>query len=400
MPRRRRSRNVGPVRLLGQLRSRFEHHFGRAPDFGVRAPGRVNLIGEHTDYNGGLVLPCAIDRDTVVLAARREDGQVRAFSMEMGEAGSFDASAPERRGDWLDYVMAPVLALLERDFRVKGLDLGIASRVPLLSGLSSSAALGVAVTSAIDRAGGLGLDGREIATLAHRGESEFLGVGCGIMDQFASALGRRDHALRLDCRSLEIAAIPLADGAVRMLIAQSGVKRSVAGGGYQERVAECASALDAARSAGIAPETASALRDLGPGDLPALEKALPGLPFRRARHVITENARVDAVCERLAAGDLAGVGELLVEGMRSMRDDYDASTPELDLLCELGDAHPGCFGSRLTGAGFGGCTIHLVEPDAADDVAGAIASGFEARFGRRPPIVTARAAEGAGDLEI
>jgi galactokinase len=386
--------------MLGQLRSQFLSRFGRAPEIGVRAPGRVNLIGEHTDYNGGLVLPCAIDRDTVVLAARREDRRVEAFSLEMDGAGSFDASAPTRRGDWLDYVMAPVFALLERGLPVAGVDLGIASRVPLESGLSSSAALGVAVTRAIDRAQDLRLEGREIATLAHRGESEFLGVGCGIMDQFASALGQRDHALRLDCRSLEIAAVPLADGRLRMLIAQSGVKRSVAGGGYQERVAQCASALDAARRAGIATRKASALRDLGPGDLPALEKALAPPLLRRARHVITENARVDAVCERLAAGDLEGVGALLAEGMRSLRDDYEISTPELDLLCELGDAHPGCYGSRLTGAGFGGCTLHLAMSDAAEEVAEAIAAGFEARFGRRPPILTARAAEGAGDLDL
>ena len=386
--------------MLGQLRSEFQRHFGRAPELGVRAPGRVNLIGEHTDYNGGLVLPCAIDRETTVLLARREDRQVRVFSMEMGEAGSFDASAPARRGDWLDYVMAPVLALLERGVPVAGCELGIASRVPLGSGLSSSAALGVAVTCAIDRAQGLRLDGREIATLAHRGESGFLGVGCGIMDQFASALGQRDHALRLDCRSLEITPIPLADGELRMLIAQSGVKHAVAGGGYRERVTQCESALAAARRAGIASQGASALRDLGPGDLPSLERALPPLLFRRARHVITENARVDAVCERLTAGDLEGVGGLLTQGMRSLRDDYGVSTPELDLLCELGDAHAGCHGSRLTGAGFGGSTLHLVAPEAAQEVAESIGSGFEARFGRRPPIVTARAAAGAGDLEI
>jgi galactokinase len=178
------------------------------------------------------------------------------------------------------------------------------------------------------------------------------------------------------------------------------VKRAVAGGGYQERVTQCASALEAARRAGIASEGASALRDLGPGDLPALEKGLSPLLFRRARHVITENARVDALCQRLTEGDLEGVGELLAEGMRSLRDDYGVSTPELDALCELGDAHPGCHGSRLTGAGFGGCTLHLVEPEAAQEVAGVIATGFEARFGRRPAIVTGRAAEGAGDLEI
>jgi galactokinase len=384
--------------LLGQLRDDFERRFGRSPELGVRAPGRVNLIGEHTDYNDGLVLPCAIDRDTLVLAARREDPQVHAFSIDMDRAGRFDASAPERRGDWLDYVMAPFFALAERGYRVAGIELGIASRVPLESGLSSSAALGVAVTRTMLRAEGIVLEAREIATLAHRGESEFLGVGCGIMDQFASALGRRDHALRLDCRSLEIAPIPLAGG--ELLIAHSGVRRSVADGSYQDRVSQCQAALDAARRAGIAAEGAAALRDLGPGDLPALEKVLSPLLLRRARHVITENARVDAVCERLAAADLEGVGALLTEGMASLRDDYQISIPELDALCELGDAHPGCHGSRLTGAGFGGCTVHLVEPEAAEEVAGFIATGFEARFGRRPPVISARPAAGAGDLEL
>jgi galactokinase len=185
-----------------------------------------------------------------------------------------------------------------------------------------------------------------------------------------------------------------------MLIAQSGVKRSVAGAGYRERVTQCASALDAARRAGIATEGATALRDLGPEHLPALEKLLTPPLLGRARHVITENARVDAVCDRLSAGDLEGVGELLSEGMRSLRDDYEVSTPELDLLCELGDAHTGCYGSRLTGAGFGGCTLHLTHSDAAEEVAEFIAAGFEARFGRRPPILTARAEAGAGDLEL
>jgi len=254
----------------------------------------VNLIGEHTDYNDGLVLPCAIDRDTLVLAAPREDREVHAFSLDMDRAGSFGASAPDRRGDWLDYVRAPFLALRERGVHLTGIELGIASQVPLQSGLSSSAALGIAVTLAIDRAQALGLDAREVATLAHRGESEFLGVGCGIMDQFASALGRRDHALRLDCRSLETATIPLVDAG--LLIAHSGVNRSVADGSYQERVSQCQEALDAARRAGIAAEGATALRDLGPGDLPVLEEALSPMPFRRARHVITDNARVDAVC--------------------------------------------------------------------------------------------------------
>jgi galactokinase len=382
--------------LVEALCAEFARRFGRPPERVVRAPGRVNLIGEHTDYNEGLVLPCAIDRDTFVAAAARADGAVRVFSRELGAEAAFAAAAPRRRGDWVDYVAAPFWALREAGRTPGGADLGVASDVPRESGLSSSAALGVGVVTALDRVLGLGLAPAEAASLAHRGESDFVGVGCGIMDQWASALGRRDHALRIDCRDRSVRAVPLGTG-LRILIAASGVRRALAAGGYRARVEECARAFAAARAAGVAPPGARALRDLGPDDLPALSRALDPLLFRRARHVVTESPRVDAVCAALGRGDLAAVGALLREGMRSLRDDFDVSTPELDALCAIGDAQPGCMGSRLTGAGFGGCTVHLVRPDAAEGVRDALAAGFAARFGRRPAIVVVRAADGAGD---
>ena len=382
--------------LVREFRSRF----GRAPEIAARAPGRVNLIGEHTDYNEGLVLPCAIDRETLVLAGRRGDSRVRVFSRERAEERHFDARAPEPGGGWLDYVQGVVFALRERDSRLQGFDLALASDVPEGSGLSSSAALELAVATALDASQGLGLDARELARLAHRAENGFAGVACGIMDQFASALGRRGHALRLDCRSQGVEMVPLPATDVALLVANSGTKRALASAGYGNRVAECQRALAAAREAGVAPPEARALRDLSPPDLPALARVLEPLLLRRARHVVTENERVDATCTALHAGDWETVGALLREGMRSLRDDYEVSTPELDALCELADALPGVYGSRLTGAGFGGCTLHLVAPGAAPELAEALAAGFERRFGRRPPAWVVTASDGAERLTL
>jgi galactokinase len=226
------------------------------------------------------------------------------------------------------------------------------------------------------------------------------------MDQFASALGRRDHALRLDCRSQSVEAVPLPATGVALLVAHSGAKRALAGAGsggtagYGDRVAECRRALAAARDAGVAPPQARALRDLSPRDLPALARVLEPPLLRRARHVVTENERVDATCSALRAGDWETAGGLLRAGMRSLRDDFEVSTPELDALCELADALPGVYGSRLTGAGFGGCTLHLVAPGAAPDLAGALAAGFERRFGRRPPVWVVAASGGAEPLTL
>ncbi len=235
---------------------------------------------------------------------------------------------------------------------------------------------------------------------AHRGESQFVGLGCGIMDPFASALGRRDALLRIDCRSLETRTVPLPGDRVRILIAHSGVRRALTERGYRDRVDECRCALEAARAAGVAPPGATALRDLAPERLPELERRLEPVLFRRVRHVIRENARVDAMCAALEAEDFAAAGALLREGMRSLREDFEVSTPELDALCEIADAQPGVFGSRLTGAGFGGCALHLVDADSAPAVEEALAAGFERRFGRRPPVWAVVPGDGAGDLPL
>ncbi len=386
--------------MLSELAAEFARRFGRSPEFAARAPGRVNLLGEHTDYNEGWVLPCAIDRDTLVLVARRDDARVRVHSRERGETLSLDPLRLERRGDWSDYVQGVLFALRERGHAVPGLDLAVASGVPLEAGLSSSAALCVALVTAVSRAQGLDLDALARARTAHRAENGFVGVACGIMDPFASALGRRDHALRLDCRSEEVAQVPLPAAKLTWLIAHSGVTRRLARGGYGDRVGECRGAFEAAHAAGLTPPGARALRDLAVADLPALERRLDAILFRRARHVITENARVLAFCDALAAADLAAAGALLCEGMRSLRADFEVSVPELDGLCEIADALPGVYGSRLTGAGFGGCTLHAVAPEAAASVAQQLALGFERRVGRRPVVLRVQPSDGAGLLPL
>ncbi|MEN8182200.1 MAG: galactokinase [Myxococcota bacterium] len=383
-----------------ELQRAFEEHFRRPPQVAARAPGRVNLIGEHTDYNEGWVLPCAIDRASWVMAARREDGQVRALACDLAEEATFDVAAPRARGGWIDYVQGVVSALRERGAGISGLDLAVASDVPRESGLSSSAALEVALATLFDGAFELGLRPRERAQVAHRAETHFVRVACGIMDPFASALGRRDHALRIDCRSLEVELVPLPGEGLALLLAESGVRRALLAGAYGDRRAECEAALRAAQQAGVAAPGARALRDLEPGALPALERALAPRLMRRVRHVITENERVHRVCQALREGELALAGAELREGMRSLRDDFEVSTPELDALCARADAHPAVYGSRLTGAGFGGCTLHLVRPEALEEVRDWIAGGFEERFGRRPPLHRVRAADGARVLAV
>ena len=379
------------------LAVRFRASTGRRAEVAFRAPGRVNLIGEHTDYNEGFVLPCAIDRDTLALAAPREDGVFTGTSREDAQAVRIESGSAARPGGWGDYVWGVVRAFAERGARMTGADLAVASDVPVGAGLSSSAALCVALVGALDTAFALGLDPRARAETAHRAECFFVGVPCGVMDQLASSLGERDHALRIDCRSLEIALVPL-PARLRLLVADSGVRRRLAAGAYGNRRAECEEALRLARERGVAPPGARALRDLSPRDLPALERALPPVLARRARHVVCENERVDATARALAAGDLAGAGAALRAGQRSLRDDFEVSIPELDALCEIADALPGVYGSRLSGAGFGGCTLHLVEAEAAPAVADALARAFESRFGRRPPVYSVRAADGGAPL--
>jgi galactokinase len=316
----------------------------------ARAPGRVNLIGEHTDYNDGFVLPAAIDRFTTVDVRPRADRVVEVDAADLGERDSFSLDAIDRTGSWRDYVRG-VVGLLALEH---GADLRIESDVPRGAGLSSSAALEVAVGRALSD-----LPGDRLALLAQRAENEFVGVQCGIMDQFTAALARAGHALLLDCRDLSYRHIPIPNGVV-IVVCDSHVERRLASSGYNDRRAACE---EAARLLGVA-----ALRDATLEQVAALPEELR----KRARHVVTENARTLAAADALGAGDLETVGELMLESHVSMRDDYEIVPAELDDLAARVRAVDGCYGSRLTGGGFGGCTVALVAADAVGDARAAV----------------------------
>jgi galactokinase len=341
----------------------FRRIFGINPEASAEAPGRVNLLGEHTDYNEGYVLPTVLPYLTRVHAGRA-DGVVEAYAESFGEALRRERGS-EREGNWLDYVAGCVWALARDGIEVPGARLYIEGGVPIGAGLASSGALEVAVLRALRALYGFALDDLRLALVARRAEVEYVGVRCGVMDQMVASLGRPGRALFLDTRSLGHELIPIPEG-YRFAVVDSGVPRRLAEAGYNRRRAECeeAAALLGAR----------ALRDVSTGDLSRMDR-LPSPLDRRARHVVTENVRVIEGVEALRAGDPPVFGRLMLESHRSLRDDYQVSTPELDLLVDLAMRH-GALGARLTGAGFGGCIVALVAAGKVPALAEGIRAGY------------------------
>ena len=338
----------------------YEDKFGEAPELVTSAPGRVNLIGEHTDYNGGFVLPCAIDRRVAV-------------AMGAGEGGLYSADFDEIRGpgqrddSWADYPRGVAWAMGEDGHQIRPFQAAFAGDVPLGSGLSSSAAIEAATALAIDSLFGLGIGRKDLAVLCQRAENDFLGVASGIMDQYASLLCEAGAALLVDCRSLEATGVPLelpANG-LALLVCDTRVERGLADTGYNDRRSTCESA---AGTLGI-----EYLRDATEDDL----KRLSGEQLRRARHVVSENDRVLEAVEALNNGDFDHFGELMYASHASLREDYEVSTPELDAFVETAREH-GALGARLTGAGFGGCAIALIPESRADRVESACKQDFDA----------------------
>jgi galactokinase len=363
--------------LAERARRLFAELFGTPEPTGVAfAPGRVNLIGEHTDYNDGFVLPMAIDRGVVVAFRPRSDRRVRAHAALFAETRDLelDGLAPRGIAGWAAYVAGVAWALEGTGRRLPGLDLVIDADVPRAAGLSSSAALEVAVARAWCAAAEISWDPVAMAQLCHRVENEFVGVPCGVMDQFAAAVSQRGCATLLDCRSLAVQAIPLpADATV--VILDTGVRRELATSAYAERRAACAAAVTVLRS--TAPGV-TALRD---ADLAMLERArgrLDPVVYRRALHVVQENARPAALAAALNDGDLPRAGRLLNESHASLRDLYEVSCAELDRVTERARAHPACLGARMTGAGFGGCAIALVRQAGVPDFARTMAAAARA----------------------
>ena len=382
-------------------RDEFEDVFGTRPSGVVLAPGRVNLIGEHTDYNDGFVLPMAIDRSMAIAFAPREDDTLRVWSNEFGQtrevlldglrrraAGNGNRS---RRGGWFGYVTGVAWAMYGGGLDVRGADLAIVSDLPPAAGLSSSAALEVGVARALAAASALEWDPRAVALMAQRAEHEFAGVACGIMDQLSVASAHEGCALLLDCRSLDARDVPIPRDA-RVAVFDTGVRRSLTTSAYNERREACERAVAAVRT--IDPSV-RALRDVDMALLGRARDAMDPAAFRRASHVVPENVRPVEMAAVLESHDLARAGRLMADSHASLRDLYEVSCPELDAIVELASAQPGCYGARLTGAGFGGCAIALADADAVDAIAAAVASGYKSRTGRDTTPFVCRPSAGA-----
>ena len=353
----------------------FRERFGEEPEVVAQAPGRVNLIGEHTDYNEGFVFPAAIDRWIVFAARPRSDGLARVFSIAHGEEETFATNGElTPGGTWADYPKGVVREFQKLDLGVAGFDAALAGDVPIAAGLSSSAAVEMAVGKALLELNGISMPGPDLALLGQRAENRFVGVNCGIMDQFVSANGRAGHALFLDCRDLSYELVPLAGEGARIVICNTNVKRGLTDSAYNERRAACE---DGARRLGRAMDREiRALRDVSLEELERHRDALPEPVYRRCRHVITENERTQQAVGLLKAGDLKGFGALMGDSHASLRDDYEVSGPELDTMVAIAREVPGVLGARMTGAGFGGCTVNLVEAEAV----GALVEAVEARY--------------------
>lgn len=372
------------------LRAQLQNPYGREPRV-FSAPGRVNLIGEHTDYNDGFVLPMAIDHRTFVAALPRDDKTIRARSTTERGLIEFEIGREYSGGDWGRYVYGVAECLRQDEFDLRGADLLIASEVPIGAGLSSSAALEISVGFALLNISEQPIDLVDLALVAQRAERQFAGTQCGVMDQYVACLGIEGHALLIDCRSLEYRAVPIDLEHAHIVVCNSMVKHDLAAGEYNRRRAECEEGVRrlAAHLPGV-----QALRDVEIDDFDLYAGSLPETIRRRCNHVITENARTVAAVEALEHGDLAGFGKLMYASHESLRLDYEVSSRELDLLVAIASRCDGVFGARLTGGGFGGCTVNLVAADRVDQFIATIRREYEKETGMRPDCYVCRASSG------
>jgi len=370
----------------------FADKFGYPATITIKAPGRVNLIGEHTDYNDGFVLPCAIDYETVIACAQRNDRTIRVIAADFdNDEDSFSLDEPILQSDahpWANYVRGVVKHLMLRNKDFSGADMVISGNVPQGAGLSSSASLEVAVGQALKSLYDLPLDGVALALNGQEAENQFVGCNCGIMDQLISALGKENHSLLIDCRSLETRAVSMPKNAAVVII-NSNVKRGLVDSEYNARREQCEVA---ARFFGV-----KALRDVDPALFFSIQDELDPVVARRARHVITENDRTLAAADALASGDLKRMGELMAESHASMRDDFEITVPQIDKLVEIVKEVIGDKGGvRMTGGGFGGCIVALVPEDMVEKVRHAVEQQYHAHSGLKETFYVCTASQGAG----
>ena len=362
------------------LKRFFAERYGDHAPRLFSAPGRVNLIGEHTDYNEGFVLPIAVNRRTLVAATPRNDKRIRVHSLVLNESAEIilngTAEAPSHH--WVSYVEGVGEVLIERGAPVGGANLAIASDVPIGSGMSSSAALEMSVGTALMALAGVAIDLVQLALAAQRAEHVYAGTKCGLMDQLAAAFGRRGHALLIDCRSLERNLIPLQLPGMSIVVCDTNVKHELASSAYNERRAECERGVEMVRK--YLPDI-KALRDVSISDFERHEAELPEPIRRRVRHVVTENARTLQAAGALRDGEVTQFGKLMLQSHESLRNDYEVSCRELDLMVEIAMQQPGVAGARMTGGGFGGCTVNLVRSSAVERFCEVVARAYEERTG-------------------
>ncbi|NLV45191.1 MAG: galactokinase [Candidatus Hydrogenedentes bacterium] len=378
----------------------FKSYFGITPLLAARAPGRVNIIGEHTDYNDGFVLPMAIEHDTVIVGRPRTDKllRMRAENLDLNAEARLDARVRNADQPWTDYLVGVADELFKLDKPVAGADLLVMGDVPVGCGLSSSAALEMAALVFFEQAGAFKLEDAEAARLGQRVENNFLGLSTGIMDQFISRCGRENHALFLDCRSYDFERVPVAFDDALFVIANTACPRGLTASKYNERVRECGQAVDVLKS--MLGKGGAKLRDYELADLLDVQEYLEDVPFRRARHVITENARTLEAREAMRAGDAESLGALMNASDESLRIDYEVTSRELDVLAGIARELPGCFGARMTGAGFGGCTVNLVRRDRTASFCDELLRRYASETGITGEVYISAPAAGAGSVAL
>ena len=379
---------------LATLRADFARHYGHSPAWIARAPGRVNLIGEHTDYNQGFVLPMAIEREVLLAAAPNGSRQIRLRSTAIAGPATVELSQPVGRtthGHWSNYPRGVIAGFIERNVALIGLDLLVDSTVPLGGGLSSSAALEVATATLLEAVAQQRLEPLEKVRLCQEAEQRFAGVPCGIMDPFVVTLARRDHLTLLDCRSHLAQEIEFSDPEVAVLIAGTNVKHSLAHSEYPLRRRQCESAAQKLQL--------PSLRALGAGDLASAAHQLDAQSLKRVRHVVTEIDRTQQAAAAIAARRWSEAGRLMYLSHDSLRYDFEVSAPELDAIVEIARAtgeEGGVFGARMTGGGFGGCAVLLVRTAAVTSITGRICAQYSQQFAVTPTLFVSRPAAGAG----
>ena len=376
----------------------FRTEFGSSPTFLTRAPGRVNVIGEHVDYNDGFVLPAALNLEACLAFTPRHDQKVRIHAVAYEETGEFALSELSSRGkgNWIDYIAGPAWVLQKLGHTLQGFDAALASNVPVASGLSSSAAVEVAAMRTYQSLAGLAMSRVETAKAAQRAENEYVGVNCGIMDQFICTLGRSQHLLLIDCRSLAYEQVPVPT-TISLVIADTTASRSLAGSAYNERVAECGEGLAGLKQKW--PEISS-WRDVHWDQVSGPLTPLTGLPQMRARHVVSEIDRTLKAATLFKNGDVAAVGRLMHASHASLRDDYQVSSTALDSMVEIAASYPDCLGARLTGAGFGGCTVALVKAGSEAGFMHLIQEQFPRKTSLQPQVYTCKTSNGAEVLSL